>query len=77
MGESKLGAILVFLRRTDGSRTVRLLTADGPPWWFSEPRTVCVQKCGWSANVKFFQLVAELTYIIMDWFYYFSNCSYG
>ena len=32
MGESKLGAILVFLRRTDGSRTVRLLTADGPPW---------------------------------------------
>ena len=25
MGESKLGAILVFLRRTDGSRTVRFL----------------------------------------------------
>ena len=31
MGESKLGVILVSLRTTDGLRTVRLLTADGPP----------------------------------------------
>ena len=32
-----------LLCRTDGSQTVRLLTADGPHWWFSEPRTVRFQ----------------------------------
>ena len=32
MDESKLGAIFVSLRRTDESRTVLLLTADGPRW---------------------------------------------
>ena len=31
MDESKLAAIFVSLRRTDGSRTVRLMIADGPP----------------------------------------------
>ena len=32
-----------------------LLTTDGPPWWFSEPRTVRFRKCGWSASVSFFR----------------------
>ena len=31
MDESKLGVIFVSLRRTDGSRTVRLMIVDGPP----------------------------------------------
>ena len=32
MDESMLEAIFVSLRRTDGSRTVRMLTADSLPW---------------------------------------------
>ena len=76
MGESKLGAILCSYVEQMGrgqsacwTRTVRRggsWTADGAR---SEVRTV--RQC------QIIQMAAELTYIIMDWFYCFSNYSYG
>ena len=39
MGESKLGGDFVFLHIIDGSRTVHLLNADGPPWFMNHGRS--------------------------------------
>ena len=74
--ESKMRAILCSCAEQMGrgqsacwTRTVRRgssWTADGPR---SEVRTV--------REYQIFQISAELSYISKDWFYDFSNCSYG
>ena len=81
MGESKMRAILCSCAEQMGrgqsacysppagrgrSAVVVQEPADSPR---SEVRTV--------RKYQIFQMNAELTYIIMDWFYCFSNCSYG